>query len=62
MWNLMPLEGLAIHTSIHGKGVDAFNLIGKFWHGTPRWFKGTLGSYPGRGAMGISEYLFGEKD
>jgi hypothetical protein len=39
MWNLMPMRSAAFHTSVHGKGINAFNTIEKIYYGTPVWFQ-----------------------
>jgi len=28
-----------MHTALHGWGRDPYSAIGRFWYGTPAWFK-----------------------
>jgi len=35
-WNLTPMASKAFHTAVHSK---RFNAFGRFWYGTPSWFK-----------------------
>lgn len=39
MWNLMPMKSPAFHTSIHGKGANAFNAFERAYYGSPTWFQ-----------------------
>ncbi len=55
MWNLMPMKSQALHTSIHGWGKNSFGPFGKFWYGTPQWFKSGLYSTGGRIDLKLSE-------
>lgn len=54
MWNLVPMESQAMHTAVHGLGPNAFGPIGRFWFGTPTWFKAGIGSLGGRATEGAS--------
>lgn len=48
MWNLMPMQSQARHTAVHGWGKNAYGPFGKFWYGTPTWFKAGGVSVGGR--------------
>ena len=45
-WNLMPMESAELHQAIHGWG--ELGEFGRFWSGTPDWFKALLISEYGR--------------
>jgi RHS repeat-associated protein len=44
-WNLHPLyateeiSSQALHTAVHGEGPNPFNVLGRWWYGTPDWAK-----------------------
>ncbi len=53
-WNLMPIPGKnpqaakRFHDAIEGKGIDAYGLFGRLWHGSPTWAKAVAASYTGK--------------
>ena len=51
MWNLMPMKSPAFHTSVHGKGINAFNTLQQAYYGSPVWFKTAIISTIGHSMM-----------
>jgi hypothetical protein len=58
-WNLKTFANQSIHMRAgHGYnylGQPGFGTAGQLWYGTPIWPKAVIGSYGGRGAMGIGD-------
>jgi len=40
-WNLMNMPSKSFHQAVHGVGPNSFTTFGRFWFGTPTWFKAT---------------------
>ncbi|MFH1932548.1 MAG: RHS repeat-associated core domain-containing protein [Pseudomonadota bacterium] len=47
-WNLMRMPSRVFHEALHGKGLMKFNLVERFFKGTPAWFKAFIFSSTGR--------------
>lgn len=58
-WNLKTFANQSIHMRAgHGYnylGQPGFGTAGQLWYGTPIWPKAVIGSYGGRGVMGIGD-------
>jgi hypothetical protein len=60
-WNYKMMETPLHHTRIHGAsrrfGLPQFNVLERFWHGTPTWWKAANGSAAGHGVQEIADHL-----
>ena len=48
-WNIKPMESPVMHGRIHGKymGLPQFNVLERYWYGTPLWWKALNGAVLG---------------
>ena len=62
-WNLKATETPLHHIRIHGRsrkfGLPQFNVLERYWHGTPTWWKAANGSVAGHGVQAVVDHLGG---
>jgi hypothetical protein len=64
-WNYKMTETPLHHTRIHGAsrkfGLPQFNMVERYWHGTPTWWKAANGSAAGHGVQAVTDHLTGDR-
>lgn len=64
-WNYKMMETPLHHTRIHGAsrkfGLPQFNVLERYLHGTPTWWKAANGSAAGHGVQAITDHLSGHR-
>lgn len=65
-WNLKMTETPVHHIRTHGAsrqfGLPRFNMLERYWHSTPTWWKAANGSAVGHGVQVIADQLPGHSE